>query len=194
MEITGTLKNAEHAETCLRGQIYGDARGRFRDGEWIRTSYIVSEDGDTFTTRNSVYKVESWACDPVNDTSSVMEGFQGQVDQWMVKCFSREVANDIAERNHRFLEEALELVQANGATVDEAHMLADYVFSRKTGDVAQELGGVMLTLAALANASGFYIHTAGIVELDRVNRPEVIEKIRAKQATKPASSPLPGDA
>ncbi|WP_065091522.1 hypothetical protein [Rhizobium leucaenae] len=123
-----------------------------------------------------------------------MEGFQGQVDDWMVKCFSREIAEDIPERNHRFLEEALEFVQSTGATAQEAHMLVDYVFSRDIGEPAQELGGTMLTLAALSNAIGFYMETAGIIELDRVNRPEVIEKIRAKQLTKPASSPLPGAA
>ena len=123
-----------------------------------------------------------------------MEGYQGDVDQWMVKCFGREVADNVPERNHRFLEEAIELVQANGTTREEAHMLVDYVFSRPVGDVAQELGGVMVTLAALSNAAGFYMYTAGIVELDRVNHPAVIEKVRAKQATKPASSPLPGAA
>lgn len=123
-----------------------------------------------------------------------MDGFQGDVDRWMVTCFGREVADNTAERNHRFLEEALELVQANGSTREEAHMLVDYVFNRTAGDVAQELGGVMLTLAALSNASGFYMQTAGIIELDRVNQPSVIDKVRAKQATKPASSPLPGAA
>jgi hypothetical protein len=124
----------------------------------------------------------------------VMDGFQGEVDRWMVKCFGREIADDVPERNHRFLEEALELIQANGATREEAHMLVDYVFDRPVGDVAQELGGVMLTLAALSNASRFYMETAGIVELDRVNQPAIIDKVRAKQATKPASSPLPGAA
>ena len=123
-----------------------------------------------------------------------MEGFQGQVDQWMVKCFNREIAQNIPERNHRFLEEALELVQSTGATAQEAHMLVDYVFNRAVGDSAQELGGVMVTLAALSNALGFYMGSAGIIELDRVNRPEIIERVRAKQLTKPSSSPLPGDA
>lgn len=123
-----------------------------------------------------------------------MEGFQGQVDKWMVKCFSREIAQNIPERNHRFLEEALELVQSTGATAQEAHMLVDYVFNRPVGDSAQELGGVVVTLAALSTALGFYMESAGIIELDRVNRPEIIERVRAKQLTKPSSSPLPGDA
>lgn len=45
----------------LSGDIYGDSRGRFIDGERVSTSKIVSVDGDVFTTRNSVYRVTSWA-------------------------------------------------------------------------------------------------------------------------------------
>lgn len=67
--ITGVLRNAkritsideDHRAPCLRGEIYGDSRGRFPDGSLVFTSTITAEDGDTFTTRNSVYKVESWA-------------------------------------------------------------------------------------------------------------------------------------
>jgi hypothetical protein len=68
MELTGTLRNARRVARgedprapCLSGDVYGDARGRFRDGERITTSTVVSEDDDVFTTRYSVYKVESWA-------------------------------------------------------------------------------------------------------------------------------------
>ena len=39
---------------------------------------------------------------------------------------------------HRFLEEALELVQACGATASEAHQLVDYVYGRPVGEPAQE--------------------------------------------------------
>lgn len=67
-ELTGTLRNAhrvpkgdDHRAPCLRGEVYGDARGRFRDGDIIVTSTILSEDGDVFTTRNNTYRVESWA-------------------------------------------------------------------------------------------------------------------------------------
>lgn len=66
--ITGTLKNARRIPRgadirapCLSGLVYGDIRGRFYDGERITTSTIMKEDGDVFTTRYSVYKVESWA-------------------------------------------------------------------------------------------------------------------------------------
>jgi NTP pyrophosphatase (non-canonical NTP hydrolase) len=117
--------------------------------------------------------------------------FQFRVLGWMMDCFSMEVCLDAIERNHRFLEEALELVQACGCTKSEAHQLVEYVYARDVGEVNQEAGGVMVTLAALCLANDRDMHTAGEVELARVMRPEVMAKIRAKQAAKPRFSPLP---
>jgi hypothetical protein len=115
--------------------------------------------------------------------------FQERVDPWLKKCFGLPVARDRVERNHRFLEEALELVQANGCTLSEAEQLVEYVFARPLGQPHQETGGVMVTLAALCLASGLDMHRAGEDELARVWTK--IDVIRQKQATKPKHSPLP---
>lgn len=115
--------------------------------------------------------------------------FQARVQAWMLACFGEKIANDRKERNHRFLEEALELVQAHSCTREEAHMLVDYVYGRPDGDANQEVGGVMVTLAALCLANGLAMHNAGETELTRVW--SKIEQIRAKQAAKPKHSPLP---
>lgn len=114
---------------------------------------------------------------------------QERVKPWLLACFGAKIAADKVERNHRFIEEALELVQACGCTQDEAHQLVDYVYGRPQGGINQEVGGVMITLAALCLANGFDMHKAGEVELDRVW--QKIDQIRAKQAAKPAQSPLP---
>jgi hypothetical protein len=50
-----------------------------------------------------------------------MSGFQTRVDEWMRECFGPDIPRDREERNHRFLEESLELVQACGCTASEAH-------------------------------------------------------------------------
>ena len=42
--------------------------------------------------------------------------YQDRVQEWCVTCFSPTVAADVLECNHRFLEEALELVQSLGCT------------------------------------------------------------------------------
>ena len=117
--------------------------------------------------------------------------FQQRVQPWLLECFGAEIAADRMERNHRFLEESLELVQSLGCTASEAHQLVDYVFGRAVGDPPQEVGGVMVTLAALCLASGLDMHDAGEVELARISVPEIVAKIRAKQAAKPKHSPLP---
>lgn len=119
---------------------------------------------------------------------------QYRVGQWMLACFGDAIAKDKSERNHRFLEEALELAQACGASKDEALLLVDYVYGRPLGEPGQEVGGVLLTLSALCNARGIDMDRAGEREIERVDTPEMIARIRQKQATKPASSPLPGDA
>ncbi|WP_414440488.1 hypothetical protein [Burkholderia sp. 22PA0106] len=119
------------------------------------------------------------------------EPFQACVQPWMLECFGPVIAADRIERNHRFLEEALELAQALGCTASEAHQLVNYTFGRPIGEPAQEVGGVMVTLAALCLASGLDMHQAGETELTRISEPAMVLKIRAKQAAKPKHSPLP---
>ena len=103
----------------------------------------------------------------------------------------KEIALDKIERNHRFLEESLELVQSCGCTISEAHQLVDYVFNREVGEPVQEMGGVMVTLAALGNANNLDMDSCGNIELERINNPDIVFKIREKQANKPKHSPLP---
>lgn len=115
--------------------------------------------------------------------------FQDRVQPWLLACFGEMIAGDREERNHRFLEEALELVQACGCTASEAHQLVDYVFGREVGEPRQEVGGAMVTLAALCLANGLDMHDAGEAELARIWTK--VDAIRAKQAAKPTHSPLP---
>lgn len=115
--------------------------------------------------------------------------YQGRVITWIKECFGLEAANDKIERNHRFLEESLELVQSLGCTADEAHQLVDYVYGRDIGEPAQEVGGVMLTLSGLCSVNELDMLLCGEEELTRVWTK--LEVIRAKQKAKPKHSPLP---
>ena len=115
--------------------------------------------------------------------------FQQRVAPWMDACFGPVISKDAVERNHRFLEESLELVQACGCTKSEAHQLVDYVYGRPVGEKSQEVGGVMVTLAALCLAQSLDMHDCGETELKRIWG--AVEKIRAKQAAKPKNCPLP---
>lgn len=125
----------------------------------------------------------------VSSNDVLTSSFQWRVSLWLVACFGDAISRDKPERNHRFLEEALELVQACGCSRQEAHQLVDYVYGRPVGERHQEVGGVMTTLAALCRAQGLEMMQCGEVELARVWTK--VEQIRAKQAAKPKGSPLP---
>lgn len=117
------------------------------------------------------------------------ESFQQKVKSWVLVCFGKKIANDIPERNQRFFEEATELVQSTGLSKSECYQLVDYVYNRPVGETNQEVGGVMVTLAALCAALNINMDEAGNTEIERVQT--IKEKIRAKQAAKPRYSPLP---
>lgn len=120
-----------------------------------------------------------------SSTSEAVKSFQERVAPWMQACFGPETAADRVERNDRFLEEALELVQSLGMPIENVLRLVGYVYGRPAGEPHQEVGGVMITLAALCLSHGLDMHRAGDDELARISTPAMIEKIRAKQASKP---------
>lgn len=115
--------------------------------------------------------------------------FQQRVAEWLSKCFGNDIATDQSERNHRFLEESLELVQALGCSKSEALELVEYVYARPVGEPQQEAGGAILTLAALCTANQLDLAEAGDLELKRVWKN--LERIRDKQASKRKGSALP---
>lgn len=115
--------------------------------------------------------------------------FQHRVHPWLMVCFGAEISADRLERSDRFIEEALELLQSGDYPKERIYSLIEYVYGREKGDPAQEVGGVMMTLAAFCLAHGLDMHEAGESELARVWTK--VDKIRAKQAAKPHGSALP---
>lgn len=104
--------------------------------------------------------------------------FQARVALWMEATFGPEISADRLERNDRFIEEALELVQATEYPKERAHELVEYVYGRPKGEVNQEIGGVMVTLAAHCLAHGLDMHTEAERELTRIWTK--VDQIRAK--------------
>jgi hypothetical protein len=127
------------------------------------------------------------------------DSYQARVRAWVLACFGQTIADDMTERSFRFLEEALELGQSIGCSREQAQALVDYVYQRPVGERSQEVGGVMVTLAALTAAAGIDLQAAAERELARVLSPEVTAKIRRKQAAKrgvvshAAQEALPGE-
>ena len=69
-------------------------------------------------------------------------------------AFGREEATGLPQRGLRLLEEAIEAFQACGGDEAIAQKLVAFVFARPKGTIGQELGGVAVTVLALAAAAG----------------------------------------
>ena len=118
-----------------------------------------------------------------------LDYYQENIKDWTISCFGKDVASNKAERNYRFIEEALELVQACGCTKEECLQLVDYVYGRDKGEVEQEMGGAFITLLALCNAHELEMET--IVDKSIEENWKKIKKIRHKWENKPKFGPLP---
>lgn len=118
-----------------------------------------------------------------------MISFQTRVDEWMMSCFGPMTSKDKQERGWRFIEEALELVQACGISKEHVLEIVDYVYSRPVGEIYKEVGGVRVTLCALCTANLIKEQDAEKDELKRIWT--IIDQVREKQAGKPLNnSPL----
>lgn len=84
----------------------------------------------------------------------------------------------------RVLEEALELAQAEGVDLATAQRVATRTFSRPVGDRKQEAAQVAVTLLAWSAGAESNLSTLIANELTRIETPEVMERIRQKQAQK----------
>lgn len=121
--------------------------------------------------------------------SKQIRKFQDAVNEWMLSCFGKQITQDHVERNYRFFEESIELVQSLGCSKEDALKLIDYVYDRPVGYPKQEVGGVMVTLSALCTAANIDLLQSANTELNRIWLN--IVHIREKQRRKPIKSPLP---
>ncbi len=92
---------------------------------------------------------------------------QRETLQWAVDTFGP-CARDRRERAMRFLEEALELAQAEGLEVRDVDRLMWRVFERPPGETEQEIAGVHITLASLSERAGIQISEAVEAEWRRI--------------------------
>lgn len=108
--------------------------------------------------------------------------FQRHVLGWMHTCFGDAILFDKHERSMRFIEEAVELVQAAELPKEDALKIIDWVYSRPAGEVPQEVGGVCVTLSAFCSAHDIQMHKAAGTEIARCLMNT--KKIQARQRLK----------
>jgi len=93
---------------------------------------------------------------------------QLMITNWARAAFGEAEATGIPQRGLRLLEEAIEAFQACGGDEAIAHKLVKYVFERPPGQIGQELGGVAVTVLALAAAAGLSADEEECREIHRV--------------------------
>lgn len=108
---------------------------------------------------------------------------QRRVTEWARSAFGDAEATSLGQRGVRLLEEAIEAFQACGGDEEIAHKLVAFVFARPAGILGQELGGVSVTVLALAAAAGLSADEEECREISRVlSKP--VEEFTARNARK----------
>jgi hypothetical protein len=92
--------------------------------------------------------------------------------------------DDKGMRLRRFAEEAAELCQAGGLDRKMFLRVVNDAYDRPVGEFGQEVGGVGVTLMCLCAQQGVSVDAEFRREMTRIDTPEMIERIRAKQAEK----------
>ena len=179
------LQALEEENARLRELVYGKF-GVLQALDIFEKEYAISANSE-FSFLPS-FKAEAQFIKDARLGTPVHASYQERVAPWALACFGKEVADNKRERNHRFLEESVELVQASGTTEQEAHQLVSYVYGRPVGELKQEVGGVMVTLACLCRVQDLDMHEAGEMELSRIW--SKVAEIRVKNANKPNFSLL----
>lgn len=112
---------------------------------------------------------------------SIVE-FQGRVNDWMQNCFGPAIAADQQERNYRFIEEAIELVQACNLPKERLLQIVEHVYTRAAGQPAEEIGDVMISLAALSSAAKVNMEQSAVTGVAKcVKNTELIRKKRKEK-------------
>lgn len=111
---------------------------------------------------------------------------QADTHEWCVAAFGDHDARSIPQRGLRLMEEAIETAQACGCDATMLHRLIDHVYARPVGELAQELGGLGVTLLALAEAAGLSAEDAELREIARV-KAKPLAHFAARNAAKTAA-------
>jgi len=132
------------------------------------------------------YRGRWWRSAEADDDFGLRE-IEERVNIWLRDCVGHEVADDLAERNHRFCEEALELLQACGYTRAQIDAMADVVYSKPpSSNQGGECADVIICLVQLARARN--IDLVKMVREGIARNWANSDKIREKNRTKPIRS------
>ena len=111
-----------------------------------------------------------------------LQAAQARVGKWLVDCFGNSITFDKQERNCRFFEEAVELVQAYQFPKWVALAMVEYIYERDPGDPKKEPGDLLIAFLAHCHVNG---NDAQVCLEEALENIQVnIAKIREKNLTK----------
>lgn len=110
---------------------------------------------------------------------------QAETHVWCIAAFGEDDACSIPRRGLRLAEEAIETAQACGCDAEMLHRLIDHIYAKPVGELPQELGGLGVTMLALAEAAGVSADEAERNEIARV-RAKPLAHFAARNAAKKA--------
>lgn len=114
-------------------------------------------------------------------------GYQKRVAAWVRLAFGEKAMADRWERIARVVEEAIELAQAEGLDDEDVYRILKRVYNRPIGLGSQEVGGLMVTLLAWAESSSTDLTAVTLTEIERIEDPATMARIRLKQEEKAAA-------
>jgi hypothetical protein len=117
---------------------------------------------------------------------------QKTIADWVIRTFGLQCFTTRKERALRVLEEALELAQSCGISLDEADGVLMHVYSRPEGEVRQELAGVAVTALAFAESQNFNLAEIVAEEVTRVLAKDIDELRKKHQQKKEAGISMGG--
>lgn len=92
---------------------------------------------------------------------------QGWIMEWAERNFGA-VARSRAERAARCVEEAIKVAQAERLPIEVLLKIVHRVYGRPSGDIIQEIGGLFITMEALAEVAGLDAEQCAQAEYGRI--------------------------
>jgi hypothetical protein len=154
VRLTGDSSLARMAEAYIEKIVYGEVPEAVAEANVLLVVTLVNA---WLEIRADLVQVEN--------LQGARDKRQTRAIEWVTAAFGPPT---LAQRGVRLAEEAIEAAQATGVQAAMLHRLVDYIYARPVGELAQEIGGVGLSILALAATTGVSADREEQRELDRV--------------------------
>lgn len=151
-------------------------QNRVANNETLPPCPVCGDDehaADVLTIHDENYEGEVVECTichsqiPTEALKRVATNRQKKVLAWAIENFGA-IATNRDERAARLVEEAIEVAQAEGLPLHILQKISERVYARPAGKLAQEIGGLAITLDALAENAGLSVQAESAREWARV--------------------------